>query len=165
MTGLKPITAEELATIQRALGIKLPADFIRFVAVYPLPKLKYLGMDDIDELCGLNVNSLIAFNENLRDTTLNPEGKESWKEHFLGLGSRPSDDAIFYLDLEQKSAVSSVYVLEAGAPCGQLISGNFTRWAESLLNQLAQEDERIRQWHMGQQPKWWQLVKQIFKLS
>lgn len=162
MAAFTRITPEELAILQKMIGHALPVDFVRFCATYKLPELRYIDTDDLDELSGLSVPALIALNENLRDPGLNPEGKNIWQEHFFGLGIRASDDAVYYLDLNQKAPVSTVYVLESGAGAGQLASGDFARWAGGLLEQLEQEDERIRQWHEKQQPFWLRWFRRVF---
>lgn len=161
MAGIKQMTAEELAQIQKTLGLKLPPDFIRFAAIHALPELRYLNGDDLDELTGLDATRLIALNENLRDHTLNPEGRGVWQEEYFALGIRASDDAVYYLDTRQNAPISSVYALEVGSPTGQLVSGNFTRWAESMLEFLVQEDARVSGWHERQQPAWLRWLNRI----
>jgi hypothetical protein len=150
MARIRNLGAEQISVIEQSLGLKLPAEYARFVTGYPFADMTYMGAAELTELYEMNAALIIEANDALRDKTLNPF---FWNEQWFAVGER-SDEAVFYLDMQSNSGASPVYVLEPGAAEGMLAAESFAAFADSLAQDLLRRDRECIAWHERQKPLW-----------
>ncbi len=143
----------DLKPLERLFPHPIPPDYLGFMQRVQLPRLRYLSGEDLASLFGLDADNIIEANENLRDKGLNPH---PWNDSYLAIGERPEDEAIYYLDLGNKTLPSRVLALLPPQTEGTLIAEDFTRWAITQLELLVKEDHRCAMWHSGSLRNWWE---------
>jgi hypothetical protein len=126
------MTSGDLARIEQALGIELPASYRARMLAFPIPAAAGnadLGVWD-------NADRLIEYNLEMRNGA--PGGVKPWPRHFFAIGHM-GDGSPYTLDLSDGDAVWWVDVGHLDNPSSQKEAPSFARWADDYFRVLREE--------------------------
>jgi hypothetical protein len=126
------VTAEDLARIEQALGIRLPESYRAAVVPYPVPAAAGntdLGVWD-------DAARLIDYNRELRSGA--PGGVKPWPPHFFALG-HGGDGCPYALDLSHGDAVWWVDHSHLDNPGSGQEADAFGPWAAAFFKALRED--------------------------
>ena len=126
------MTADDLARIEEALGISLPASYKAAVSPFPVPA----AAGNRDLAVWDNPEQLIAFNRELRQG--GSGGVKPWPAHFYAMG-HPGDGSPFALDLSAGDAVWWADHCHLDNPGTSKEAEAFGPWAAEYFRVLREE--------------------------
>ena len=134
-SAARPVTADDIARIEAALGVSLPESYRRTMVPYPVPaaagNAELALWDDADRL--------IEYNVRLRRRTPGEGGP--WPPHFYAVG-HPQDGSPCAIDLRSPDA-SVWWVDHANLDEGRMVREGdaFAAWVETYFRELREEME------------------------
>jgi hypothetical protein len=123
------VTPDDLARIEQALGITLPASYRRAVDPFPIPACA--GNSDV--AVWDDADKLIQYNLELRRGT--PGGVTPWPSHFFALGN-PGDGTPHALDLREEGVLWWVDRSSLDSPTSNRVPEPFEEWVAQYFMDL-----------------------------